>query len=42
LTIIEVSVDRFVMAWVLDNNKIFIIYAFDLVHVGCKFNEMVY
>jgi hypothetical protein len=41
LTIIEVSVDRFVMAWVMDNNKIFIIYAFDIVGVGCKFNEMV-
>jgi hypothetical protein len=41
LTNIEVSVDRFVMAWVLDNNKLFIIYSFDLVGVGCKFNEMV-
>jgi hypothetical protein len=41
LTIIEVSVDRFVMAWVVDNNKIFIIYAFDLVGVGCNFNEIV-
>jgi hypothetical protein len=38
---VEVSVDRFVMACVLDNNKILIIYAFDLVGVGCKFNEMV-
>jgi hypothetical protein len=41
LTTIEVNVGRFVMAWVLDNKKIFIIYAFDLVGVGCKFNEMV-